>query len=88
VPSTKRTRIDRYDPAAIEPRWQQRWAELGLHEADLTDVTRPKFYLLTGRHAQVHDGWILRVRGIQPGASARFPTGMVRLEHICARLRP
>jgi len=47
VPSTERTRIDRYDPAAIEPRWQQRWAELGLHDTDLTDTSRPKFYLLT-----------------------------------------
>ena len=26
-----RPRIDRYDPADIEPRWQQRWEELGLH---------------------------------------------------------
>jgi leucyl-tRNA synthetase len=43
----ERTRIDRYDPAAIEPRWQQRWAELGLHETDLTDSSRPRFYLLT-----------------------------------------
>jgi leucyl-tRNA synthetase len=47
VPPTERTRIDRYDPAAIEPRWQQRWAELGLDATDLADTTRPKFYLLT-----------------------------------------
>jgi leucyl-tRNA synthetase len=41
-----RTRIERYDPTAIEPKWQQRWDELGLHKTDLHD-TRRKFYLLT-----------------------------------------
>ncbi len=46
-PTTERTRIERYDPASIEPRWQQRWAELGLYRTDLQDTTRPKFYLLT-----------------------------------------
>ena len=30
-------RIDRYDPAEIEPRWQQRWDELGMHHTDLDD---------------------------------------------------
>jgi hypothetical protein len=30
-PTTKRNRIERYDPASIEPRWQARWEELGLH---------------------------------------------------------
>ena len=44
---TARPRIDRYDPAHIEPRWQQRWEELGLHDTDLADVTRPGYYLLT-----------------------------------------
>jgi len=47
VSAAERTRIDRYEPAAIEPRWQQRWAELGLHDTDLTDESRPKYYLLT-----------------------------------------
>ncbi len=42
-----RTRIERYDPTAIEPRWQARWAELELYETDLTDDSRPKYYLLT-----------------------------------------
>ncbi len=42
-----RARIDRYDPAAIEPRWQARWAELGLHRTDLADTSRPHYYLLT-----------------------------------------
>src|SRR5918992_2896843 len=44
---TERTRIDRYDPAEIEPRWQARWEELGMHKTDLHDDSRPKFYLLT-----------------------------------------
>ena len=44
---SERTRIDRYDPAAFEPRWQKRWAELGLHDTDLLDDTRPRYYLLT-----------------------------------------
>jgi leucyl-tRNA synthetase len=44
---TERNRIDRFDPAEIEPRWQQRWAELGLHDTDLGDTAKPKFYLLT-----------------------------------------
>ncbi|MFI5259610.1 MAG: leucine--tRNA ligase [Candidatus Limnocylindrales bacterium] len=45
--ASERTRIDRYDPAAIEPRWQKRWAELGLSDTDLSDDSRPKYYLLT-----------------------------------------
>jgi len=42
----ERTRIERYDPASIEPRWQARWDELGLHRTDLSD-TRNRYYLLT-----------------------------------------
>jgi leucyl-tRNA synthetase len=42
-----RTRIERYDASAIEPRWQARWAELALHETDLVDDSRPKYYMLT-----------------------------------------
>ena len=45
--TSDRSRIDRYDPAAIEPRWQARWAELDLHRTDLNDDSRPKYYLLT-----------------------------------------
>jgi leucyl-tRNA synthetase len=45
--TTERTRIERYDPAETEPRWQARWAELGLYRTDLHDTTRPRFYLLT-----------------------------------------
>ena len=44
---TERTRIERYDPTEIEPRWQQRWEELGLYETDLHDDSQPKYYLLT-----------------------------------------
>jgi leucyl-tRNA synthetase len=47
VSVTDRTRIDRYDPAAIEPRWQERWAELGLYRTDLHDASKPRYYLLT-----------------------------------------
>ena len=47
APAEVRTRIERYDPTAIEPRWQARWAELGMHETDLHDESRPKYYLLT-----------------------------------------
>jgi leucyl-tRNA synthetase len=47
VSAVERIRIDRYEPTAIEPRWQQRWAELGLYDTDLADTSKPKFYLLT-----------------------------------------
>ena len=42
-----RDRITRYDPTAIEPKWQATWDELRLHETDLSDDSRPRFYLLT-----------------------------------------
>ena len=42
----ERTRIERYDPASIEPRWQARWDELGLHDTDLSDA-KNRYYLLT-----------------------------------------
>ncbi|HEX8026483.1 MAG TPA: leucine--tRNA ligase [Candidatus Limnocylindrales bacterium] len=42
-----RHRIERYDPVSIEPRWQQRWEQAGLHRTELTDESRPKYYLLT-----------------------------------------
>jgi leucyl-tRNA synthetase len=45
--TTERTRSERYDPSAIEPRWQARWDELGLHRTNLDDTTRPTYYLLT-----------------------------------------
>jgi leucyl-tRNA synthetase len=42
-----RSRVERYDPTTIEPRWQDRWASLRLYETDLHDTSRPKYYLLT-----------------------------------------
>ncbi len=42
-----RSRIERYEPTAIEPRWQARWAELGLYKTDLNDTSRRRYYLLT-----------------------------------------
>ena len=66
-PTEARTRIERYDPTAIEPRWQARWAELGLYETDLLDdvaaqvlpaddvpvpVGRPAHRPLVHRHAR------------------------------------
>jgi leucyl-tRNA synthetase len=44
---TPRSAIDRYDAGAIEPHWQQRWEELGLYHTDLSDDSRPDYYLLT-----------------------------------------
>jgi leucyl-tRNA synthetase len=35
-----------YDPATIEPKWQQRWEEDGLYRSDV-DPSRPKHYALT-----------------------------------------
>ena len=42
-----RDRVERYQPTAIEPRWQQRWADLRLYDTDLDDRSRPRFFLLT-----------------------------------------
>jgi len=39
-------RDNAYDPSAIEPKWQQRWEEQGLHRSDI-DPSRPKHYALT-----------------------------------------
>jgi len=41
------TRVERYDPTEIEPRWQARWDELSLHSTDLNSGTRRRYYLLT-----------------------------------------
>ena len=32
----QQTRIERYEAASIESRWQARWDELGLYKTDLT----------------------------------------------------
>ena len=37
---------DKYSPAEIEPKWQQRWEANGLYHADI-DPKRPKHYALT-----------------------------------------
>src|SRR5688500_18629955 len=42
-----RPAVEGYDPAAIEPRWQAHWDELGLHRPDLADTSKPRYYLLT-----------------------------------------
>src|SRR5438270_227293 len=37
----------RYDPAAIEPKWQERWAaDPALYAADAFDSGKPKYYVL------------------------------------------
>ena len=38
--------VESYDPAAIEPKWRQRWQDEGLYEADVRS-DRPKHYALT-----------------------------------------
>jgi leucyl-tRNA synthetase len=40
-----RARTERYDPKAIEPRWQARWAELKAFDVD-EEPSKPKFYCL------------------------------------------
>ncbi len=39
-------RIDRYEPASIEPRWQEEWVRSGLHDTP-DDSDKPNFYFLT-----------------------------------------
>ena len=37
----------RYDPAAIEPKWQQRWpADPKLYAAEPATSSKPKYYVL------------------------------------------
>jgi len=45
--TSDRARVERYDPSEIEPRWQARWDELGLHSTDLNSGSRRRYYLLT-----------------------------------------
>jgi leucyl-tRNA synthetase len=45
-PAAARVYAERYDPRAIETRWQQRWEADGLYRA-VVDPTRPKYYALT-----------------------------------------
>ncbi len=44
--TAERPRVERYDPAAIEARWQARWEADELYRA-VIDRSRPKFYFLT-----------------------------------------
>ena len=37
---------DRYDPGALETKWQQRWEEAGLHRVDLDRAERPFYNLM------------------------------------------
>jgi leucyl-tRNA synthetase len=37
----------KYDPKAIEPKWQQIWADTKLYAAKDGDTSRPKYYMLT-----------------------------------------
>jgi leucyl-tRNA synthetase len=37
---------DKYNPADIEPKWQQKWEADGLYHSDI-DESRPKYYALT-----------------------------------------
>lgn len=39
--------VERYSPASIESKWQQRWAAAGLYEVDLHDTSKPRYYFLT-----------------------------------------
>jgi leucyl-tRNA synthetase len=43
--ATTEAEIDRYDPAAIEPRWAEKWVADRLYEAS-EDDPRPKYYCL------------------------------------------
>ena len=40
-------RIERYDPATIEPKWQAAWARSGLHQTPDTVEGKKNFYYLT-----------------------------------------
>ncbi|HEV8229614.1 MAG TPA: leucine--tRNA ligase [Candidatus Limnocylindria bacterium] len=39
-------RVERYDPASIEPKWQEEWVRSGLHDTP-DESDRPNFYFLT-----------------------------------------
>ena len=47
APRDPRDRVERYQPTAIDPKGQDRWAELRLYDTDLHDRSKPRFYLLT-----------------------------------------
>ena len=47
APAIVDRRLERYDAASVEPRWQAKWEDLRLYHTDLHDAKRPTFYLLT-----------------------------------------
>ena len=42
----EKERTERYDPATIEPKWQEEWVRSGLHDT-LDTADKPNFYFLT-----------------------------------------
>ncbi|MEP6694048.1 MAG: class I tRNA ligase family protein, partial [Chloroflexota bacterium] len=65
-------RIDRYEPAIIEPKWQEEWVRSGLHDTP-DDSALPNFYFLTMfpyPSGEIHVGhWYAFA---PPDAAARF----------------
>jgi leucyl-tRNA synthetase len=39
--------LDLYTPETIEAKWQEKWASQGLHDTDLNDTSKPKYYVLS-----------------------------------------
>ncbi len=44
---TQQAHAIRYEPGAIERKWQERWEEQGLYRVDLHDESKPPYYFLT-----------------------------------------
>jgi leucyl-tRNA synthetase len=44
--TTEKSPVERYDPAAIEPKWQQRWAADQLYRTPDPDERKPKYFVL------------------------------------------
>jgi leucyl-tRNA synthetase len=42
-----RTRIEKYNPFEVEPRWRNHWRETNLYTTDLDDSSKPKYYAFT-----------------------------------------
>ena len=91
-----RHRIERYDPTAIEPRWQARWAELGMHDTDLSDVAAEVLPVddvpvSVGRHPYrplVHHDADRRDRALPPDARReRVPADRLRRVRAAGRER-
>ena len=39
--------MKRYNPTEIEKKWQDKWEADGTYNADLADMSRPKYYALS-----------------------------------------